>query len=264
MGGFVLKTGNLKYINDLVSVIMPAYNSSDYIKYAVDSVLLQTYGNLELIIYDDASKDNTLLIALESAERDSRIKIIKGKINSGVAIARNNAIKAANGRFLAFLDSDDIWKPEKLETQIKYINETNCDLCYASYDFIDSKGNPLKKKSAVIKEEADYKSLLRDNFIGLLTVLIDRAKTGEIEFSANRHEDLILWLYLTKKDCKLKGLNQPLAFYRVSGSSLSGNKLKAAKWRWDIYRKNEKLNILLSLWYMTIYIIKAIYKRLSA
>lgn len=255
---------NLEFNKDFVSVIMPAYNSGDYIEAAIDSVLNQTYRNLELIIYDDASSDDTFLTAQKASERDSRIKIFKGKTNCGVAAARNNAIKEAKGQYLAFLDSDDLWKPEKLELQIKHMIETQCALCYSSYAFINSKGKFLNKKTAVIKENADYRSLLKDNFIGLLTVVIDITKTGEIKFSSGRHEDLILWLSLAKKGYRLKGLNRSLALYRVSGSSLSGNKLKAAKWRWEIYRRSEKLNIFISLWYMFFYIIKAFYKRLNA
>lgn len=249
---------------DFVSVIMPAYNSSSCISAAIDSVLKQTHTNLELVIYDDASIDDTLLIAESAGVRDSRIKIIKGERNCGVAGARNNAIKESKGRYLAFLDSDDVWKPEKLELQLNHMTKTQCDLCYSSYDFIDSKGKHLDRKSARIKDRADYKSLLKDNFIGLLTVVIDRTRTGEIEFSSDRHEDLILWLSLSKKGYILSGLNKPLASYRVSASSLSGNKMKAAKWRWEVYRRSEKLNILSSIWYMSFYIFKSLYKRLSA
>lgn len=246
----------------MVSVIMPAYNSEGYIADAIKSVIYQTYKNIELIICDDASSDNTVKIITETVGSDSRVKIIRKTENSGVAKTRNAAIEQANGRYIAFLDSDDIWKPEKLKTQIKFIKESECAVCYSSYGFINANGKLLNNKSAGIKENADYHSLLKDNFIGMLTVVVDRNKIGEIVFSNERHEDLILWLNLVKNNFSLMGLNEILALYRVSGESLSGNKKKAAKWRWQVYRNSEKLNLFRSLWYMTFYTINALKKRI--
>jgi len=252
-----------KQLNDsMVSVIMPAFNSEGFIETAIKSVLSQTYNNLELIIYDDASGDNTIKTAIDAAGSDRRVKIIKGTVNGGVANARNKAIDMASGRYVAFLDSDDIWKPNKLNIQIQFMKKHECALSYTSYGYINEFGKPHSDKLAPIKENADYKLLLKDNFIGMLTVVIDREKTGEIAFSSDRHEDLILWLSFAKKGHSMKGLNQSLALYRVSGESLSGNKFKAALWRWRIYRQIEKLNILQSLWYMTFYMTNSILKRI--
>ena len=142
------------------------------------------------------------------------------------------------------------------------MKKSECAVCYTSYGFINTIGDLLNNKSAKIKEKADYRSLLKDNFIGMLTVVIDRSKTGEIVFSNERHEDLILWLNLAKKSLSLRGLNEIMAFYRVSGDSLSGNKKKAAAWRWAVYRKSEKLNIFKSICYMAFYSINALKKRL--
>lgn len=240
---------------------MPAYNSESFIKEAISSVLNQTYLNIELIICDDASTDNTIKIINDTVKLDNRVRIIQKTENSGVAETRNQAIKQAVGRYIAFLDSDDMWKPEKLENQIQFIKKFKCSVCYSSYGFININGDSLNKKSAKIKETADYVSLLKDNFIGMLTVVIDRNKTGEIVFSTDRHEDLILWLNLAKNNLSLMGLNKSLAFYRVSGDSLSGNKKRAAAWRWAVYRKSERFNLLKSMWYMTFYAFNALVKR---
>lgn len=253
-----------KYVEDMVSVIMPAYNSEGCITAAVKSVLEQTFTNLELIICDDASKDGTLKTVKSAATGDSRVIIIENESNSGVAKTRNNAMKKASGRFIAFLDSDDLWKRDKLEKQLDFMKKSGCALCYASYGLINENGEPLKKGQAGIRETADYKSLLKNNFIGMLTVVADRSLTGDIVFSRNRHEDLILWLALAKKGLSMKGMNQSLALYRVSGNSLSGNKLKAAAWRWRVYRESEKLNFTKSIWYMLFYIVNSILKRMTA
>lgn len=241
---------------------MPAYNSEAYIIEAIKSVINQTYQDIEIIICDDASTDDTLKKITEETGNDSRVKIIQNTKNIGVAKTRNEAIDQADGRYIAFLDSDDRWKPEKLTTQIKFMKKYECAVCYSSYEFINTAGRLLNNKSAKIKEKAEYKSLLKDNFIGMLTAVIDRNKTGEIIFSNERHEDLILWLSLVKKGFSLMGINESLAFYRVSEDSLSGNKKKAAIWRWNVYRKSEKLNIFKSIWYMTFYIVNAIKKRI--
>lgn len=252
------------YIDDLVSVIMPAYNSAEYISDAVKSVLLQSYSNLELIICDDASDDETVADAKKASSDDPRVIILRNETNAGVAAARNKAISKASGRYIAFLDSDDIWEKDKLSEQLKFMKDNGCALCYSSYGFINELGEPIKNRMAIIRDSADYKSLLKNNFIGMLTVVIDRKTTGSVKFSSNRHEDLILWLGLAKKKLPMKGMNKPLAKYRVSQQSLSGNKLKAAAWRWNVYRKSENLNFFTSIWYMTFYIVNSIVKRIAA
>ena len=261
MEGQYLDAFNSKYDDGLVSVIMPAYNSEKYIKAAIESALSQSFEKLEIIVSDDASIDQTVKIA-EQLSGDGRIKIIKNANNGGVAAARNKAIEKSRGRYIAFLDSDDMWKKNKLEIQLAHMKSTDCGLCYSSYGYVDSNGKSYNSKNARIKASADYKSLLKDNFIGMLTVVVDRQKTGEISFSQQRHEDLILWLELTKKGVSMSGIDQSLALYRVSNQSLSGNKAKAALWRWRLYKNSQKLNLLQSLWYMGFYTINSILKRI--
>ena len=253
-----------KFDNEMVSVIMPAFNSEKYIEEAIRSVLMQTYTDLELIIYDDASEDATLSIVNYLIEEDSRIRIIKGEINAGVANSRNKALAEAKGRYIAFLDSDDLWKSEKIKKQMNFMKSRGCGLCYSSYEFINADGSQRRNGCARIKLAADYKSLLKNNFIGMLRVMLHRQKTGEIKFSSDKHEDLILWLSLAKKNHSLIGLDESLAFYRISGNSLSGNKIKAAVWRWKVYRNSENMSVLTSIWYIYNYILNSIVKRIGA
>jgi len=252
------------YIDGMVSVIMPAYCSEDTIAASIESILNQSYRNWELLIYDDFSRDNTLTIAEEYSQKDDRIKIMAGKENAGVASARNSAIRTARGRFIAFLDSDDQWKRNKLEKQIKFLDQNGCGLCYSSYELLSHSGNKKGRKISIFKETASYESLLRNNYIGTLTVLIDRRKIKDedICFSSERHEDYLLWLSYAKNGYKLMGMDESLAYYRVSANSLSGNKLKAASWRWKVYYQVEDLGFAKSIFYMFLYTYNSIRKRI--
>ena len=251
-----------KWDNDTVSVIMPAYYSEDTISPAIESVMAQTYSNWELLIYDDCSGDRTLDIAMEYSNKDDRITVVKGNLNSGVASARNKAVKMAGGRYISFLDSDDLWKTDKLQKQIAFMKRNDCAMCYTSYETMDSHGNGTGKIITGLHKEADYESLLRNNYIGTLTVIIDRKYINDFHFTSNRHEDYLLWLDFVKNGYRLMGLDESLAYYRVSNRSLSGNKIKAAIWRWKVYSKIEKLGIARSLYYMFLYTMNSIAKRI--
>ncbi len=252
-----------KWDNEIVSVIMPAYYSEKTISGAVESVIAQTYENWELLIYDDCSGDGTFEIARKFSETDSRILVVKGIFNSGVSSARNKALEMARGRYISFLDSDDRWKAEKLEKQLNFMRRNDCAMVYSSYELMDSRGMATGKLISSFNKTADYDSLLRNNYIGTLTVLIDRQYIqNDIYFSDSRHEDYLLWLYFVKKGYKLMGMEESLAFYRVSANSLSGNKLKAALWRWRAYRRIEKLAFMRSIFYMVIYTMNSIAKRI--
>lgn len=251
-----------KWNNEIVSVIMPAYYSESTIASAIESVMVQTYTNWELLIYDDYSGDRTSEISKQYAAGDNRIHVVSANENRGVASARNQAIDKATGRYISFLDSDDKWKPEKLEKQIAFIKKHECGMCYSSYELMDSSGKCTGKIINIRNEMADYKSLLKNNYIGTLTVVIDRRQIQNISFSSNRHEDYLLWLHLVKNGDKLLGLNESLAYYRVSGKSLSGNKIKAALWRWKVYYKLEKIGLIKSLFYMAAYTGNSVIKRI--
>jgi teichuronic acid biosynthesis glycosyltransferase TuaG len=249
-------------MNNLVSIITPSYNSAKFIKYCVDSVLSQTYENWELLIIDDCSRDNSRDVILELSSLDERIKPIYLKGNIGAAAARNVAIKKSKGKYIAFLDSDDIWKLDKLEKQIAFMKKNDFAFTFTSYQLISEDG---EEKSSVIKapKRMTYHSYLKNTIIGCLTVVIDRDKTGNFEMPNIRSShDMALWLLIMKRGFSAYGLDENLAYYRIVSTSNTSKKWKAAKEVWDVYRKVEKLNIVYSAICFVGYVCNAIKKRM--
>ncbi|MBN2853831.1 MAG: glycosyltransferase family 2 protein [Clostridia bacterium] len=244
----------------LVSVIMPAYNCEKFIKQSIDSVLHQTYPNFELIICDNHSTDHTYQIISQYVNHE-KIKILSCE-TKGVSHARNKCLEHATGQYIAFLDSDDLWYEEKLEKQISFMEKNNIQFCYSLYDYIDEQSEKIKKKPRKIRSECTYHSLLVDNYIGLLTVVMKKETLSDLTFPDVKHEDYVLWLQLVKKNIKTAGLNEILASYRVSPLSLSGNKRIAARWRYDVYRKTEGLNAFKSVFYFMLYALHGIFRQL--
>ncbi|UTR11812.1 glycosyltransferase [Evansella sp. LMS18] len=243
-----------KNFNELVSVITPAYNAEKFIHNTIKSVLAQTYSKWEMIVVDDCSTDSTVKIVREYMQQDERIKLIQLKKNSGPAVTRNTAIKNARGRYLAFLDSDDQWYPEKLEKQLKYMEENKIAFSFSSYEYMDEKGNPSGKTEPV-PELVNYKDLLKQNMIGCLTVMLDTEKTGNIEMvNIRSRQDYTTWLNLTKRGIHAYGLQEVLARYRVVENSLSSNKFKMAKQNWKVYREIENLGLIKSIYYFIYYL----------
>ena len=229
-------------MSGLVSIITPSYNSSRFIKTSIDSVLSQTYQDFEMIIVDDMSPDNSNEIIEQYIKNDSRIKLIKLDENLGPAGARNRAIEEAKGRYIAFLDSDDIWMSEKLKKQIEFMNKNNLSLTYSSYKLTDDNDNDLGE--FITKEQISYNSLLKTNSIGCLTAIYDTKKIGKILMPTIRQkQDYGLWLKILKEIKSTKGQLEPLAIYRIRSKSVSSNKLLAATYIWKIFRDIEKLNI---------------------
>jgi len=240
--------------NILISVITPAYNAERFIEAAIKSVQNQTYDLWEMIIVDDHSTDQTAKIIKQYVDRDPRIKVIQLTENRGAGYARNVAMKHANGRFLAFLDSDDLWLPEKLETQLKFMLENEIGFSYTKYSLIDETGNP-SGSSYSIPEKLEYKDLLKFCHIGCLTVMLDRNITGNVEMNEIRNrQDYILWLDITKRGIPAYGLNLTLSKYRKVSNSISSNKLKVSKLNWKVYREIIGLNVLKSAWYFGHYV----------
>ena len=238
---------------NLVSIITPMYNSGKFIKDTIDSVLSQTYKEWEMIIVDDCSTD----ISPEIVKSYVDIRTDK---NGGVSNARNIALKNANGQYIAFLDSDDIWDKEKLEKQINFMKEKDCAISFTSYELIDEENKRLNKIVRVVPS-IDYKTLLKGNILGCLTVIIDKSKLDfEIKMSGVRHEDYVLWLSILKRGYIAYGIDDVLAQYRKSLTSLSGNKLKSAMWTWNIYRNIEKIPLYKSIYYFINYGINGIKK----
>lgn len=238
---------------------MPAYNASTNIEEAINTVMNQTYKNWELIIINDCSKDDTWDIITRISNNESRIVLINLEENMGVARARNNGIKIAKGKYLAFLDSDDGWFETKLEKQVALLETTDEYFCVSSYVVIDETGNS-KNKIFVPKDRISWKSQLKGSNIGLLTVLIDIEKTGKFEMPNKGHEDYITWSNLLEKNGSAISIHEPLAYYREGNVSVSSNKFKTAKWQYDIYREDFKLSVLKSLYYFLLYAINGVFK----
>ena len=255
------KLANYSMRNNLVSIITPSYNSSRFIVECVNSVISQTFQNWEMIIVDDCSNDNSKDIISVLSAKDERIKSILLEENIGAAEARNIAIKQARGKYIAFLDSDDIWKKNKLEKQITFMNDNDIAFSFTSYQSISEDG---KTKYSVIAalNKMSYHSYLRNTIIGCLTVIIDKEKTGDFQMPNIRSShDMALWLLIMKRGFSAYGLDENLAYYRIVSTSNTSKKWKAAKEVWDVYRKQEKLNILYSIYCFIGYAFNAIKKR---
>jgi len=245
-------------MKSLVSIITPCYNAEAYIASCISSVATQTYEDWELIIIDDKSKDNSLLIIQNAIAHDSRIKFIQNKKNIGAAKSRNKGIKEAKGTYIAFLDSDDLWFPSKLEKQIFLMEKENISMSYSSYNTIDENNNYLSSFYAPIK--VTYKDMLKTSTIGTLTTIYNADKLGKFYFDDIGHEDYVMKLQILKQIPYAKGLNEPLAKYRIHTQGLSSNKLKTALWQWHIYRKVEKLSFIKSIYYFMHYTYNGIFK----
>lgn len=246
--------------NDLVSIITPLYNKEHYIAETIRSVQAQTYTEWEMIIVDDCSTDQSARIVEEFCKDDSRIRYYKNLSNSGAAESRNRALELAEGRYIAFLDADDLWAREKLQKQISYMKKNECAFSYTACGVVDEKGNEAGKVR-YIPEKVDYRGLLKGNCIPCLTVVLDKMKIPNIRMEKMGHEDYALWLKILQRIDYAQGINEVMAYYREYGSSLSGNKLVAAKWTWKIYREHLKLGIWKSCYYFGNYLLNAVMKR---
>lgn len=245
---------------DLVSIITPAFNCGKYITETIDSVISQTYSNWELIIVNDKSTDNTEEIINKYTKTDSRIRLINLKDNSGAAVARNKALDKANGRFIAFLDSDDMWKKGKLKKQIEFMIENNYGFTFTSYEYIKDKNN-TKDKLFNVPHSLNYSQGLKNTVIGCLTVVIDKNIIGDFRMPlVRRGQDNLTWLLLLKKGHIAYGLNENLADYRRVNGSLSNNKIKALKRQWSNYRNVIKLPLFKCIYYYLFYVLNNIRK----
>ena len=241
-----------------VSVIIPMYNSSKYIKECLDSVINQTYSNLEIIIVDDKSSDNSLDIVKKY--NDKRIKIIELDKNSGVSIARNKGIDISTGQYITFLDSDDFLVNYKIEKQFSFIEKNNYEFIYSNYSYL-KKG---KIHNTNIAMDVDYKKALKNTLIFTSTVMINAKKIKKEDIYmpiVERGQDSLCWWRILKKGVIAHGMKDILAIYRVGDKSLSNNKIIALKRTWNLY-KLENISFLKRLYYFTNYAINALIRRL--
>ena len=220
----------------LVSIITPSYNSAPFIVETIESILSQTYDNWELLITDDCSTDNSIEIIERYVQQDARIKLFRLTENSGAGICRNHSIREAKGRFIAFCDSDDCWKPEKLEKQLAFMLERDCALSYTSYLVCDEQSRITGIVVGRAKET--YASMQRDDGIGCLTAVYDTQKVGKIYMpELRKRQDWGLWLKILEKCGVAYGMKEPLAIYRVRSGSISRNKLSLVKYNLNVYKK---------------------------
>jgi teichuronic acid biosynthesis glycosyltransferase TuaG len=245
-----------------VSVVMPVYNAQATLAKAIDSVLAQTHGDLELLVVDDGSSDGSWAIVEDFARRDPRVRPIGPRPNGGVASARNAALDAAGGDYVAFLDSDDWWHPQKLEAQFETMRQTGAKVAYAAYRRVDEEGRALSLVEP--PDSLRHDDLLKSNYIGHLTGLYHR-EIGEFRFLRIGHEDYAFWLaVLRAAGGAVKARHsEPLAYYTVRAGSLSSGKLRAARWQWRIYRDVAGLGRLAAARYMLHYAYHALAKRRS-
>ena len=240
----------------LVSVITPTYNTEAFISETIDSVRAQSYTNWELVIVDDGSSDRTVAILKEYAAVDDRIKIHVLETNSGAAVARNTAIKNASGSYIAFLDADDLWKPEKLTKQIAFMQENNITVSFTSYELMDEQGTSLGKMIKALPK-VDFSKMLKSNYVGNLTGVYHAGELGKVYMpNIRKRQDWALWLTLIKKVGHAYSLEEPLARYRVRENSISSNKLNLLKYNYTIYRKALKFGAFKSSLYLIRFLIE--------
>jgi teichuronic acid biosynthesis glycosyltransferase TuaG len=244
----------------LCSVIVPAYNCARTLAESVASAVGQTYANLEILIIDDASTDETWKVMQDLVALDDRIKITHLEKNGGVADARNHLFLQASGSYIAFLDSDDIWHADKLEKQIGLLESSGCDLVYSSYSFIDGEGRAIGR-TKIVPSACSLKAILKENFILPSTVVMrsNWVKNHTMDGSY-AHEDLVFWLGLFQDGLTAVGNPEVLIQYRIYENNRSGNKAKAAKNRWLVYRRYLGYSLVKSLWYFAHYTLNGLRK----
>ena len=246
----------------LVSIITPVYNAERFLSETIKSVKNQTYEKWELLLVDDCSKDNSVSIIKEFQKSDHRIKYIKLEKNSGASVTRNTGIKNAKGRFIAFVDSDDIWEPNKLEIQIKYMLDKKLGFTFTSYRYMKENGTKTNKVAKAPKK-INYNGLLKNTIIGCTTVVVDRKIIGDFLMPlVKKGQDTATWLMILRSQEYAYGIEEVLVDYRLVGNSLSSNKIKALKRTWNTYRNVEKLNIFKCTYVFCFYVFNAIKKRL--
>ena len=247
---------------DLITIIIPVYNAEKYIKEAIESVLAQTYTNYEVIFIDDASTDNSVSIIEEYCKVNGNLKLIKLSRNMGVAFARNLGIRRAKGRYLTFLDSDDIWFKNRLKEQVEFARENNYAFTYSAYKYITEDGSKVSNKVEV-PDELKYNEALLNTRILTITAMLDLnvVKKYECYMPKFKHEDMATWWKLLKKGYTAYGLNNTLAYCRIREGSRSANKIKSAYYRWNLYRDIEKLGLLKTIYCFMHYVFNALAKR---
>jgi teichuronic acid biosynthesis glycosyltransferase TuaG len=245
--------------NDLVSIITPAYRCADVVGETIRSVLDQTYPHWEMLIAEDCSPDSSREVLREWAKVDPRVRLIEQQKNGGPAMARNAALERAQGRWIAFLDSDDLWPPTKLERSIAFAEVHNAPLVFTGFRRISADGGQ-KGRYIGVPRTLSYRQLLGNTAIATSTVLLDRRIVGEVRMNKTYYDDFDCWLQLLKPGRTAYGLDEDLMRYRVMGNSVSRNKRNSASKVWRAYRDLEQLSVPAAAWYFMNYAVRGLLK----
>lgn len=253
---------NRNFENGLVSVIIPVYNAERFLRQSIESVINQTYKKVEIIIIDDFSKDSTPLIIKHYSELYNNIFYYRQSNNQGVAVARNIGLDLACGQYVAFLDSDDIWEPIKIEKQILLMKSKRASISYTAIVMIDEQGKVIREKRNIILK-VDYNILLKNTVIATSSIVVDRNFHGEFHMPLLRSgQDYATWLFLLRGGVMAYGINEGLVQYRITKGSLSSNKLKSIKQVWSVQVYQEKVNIIRAYYNTFWFILNALRKYL--
>ncbi len=246
--------------NIKISVIMPVYNAERFLRKAIDSVLIQSFTDFELIAIDDCSTDSSYEILCEYERKDDRVKVYKNEVNKGVSFTRNFGISKAKFDYIALIDSDDMWRKDKLSKQISLLKKyPDTAICFTACSFVDT--DSMESNFIFhIPSEVSYKRLLKQNVISCSSVLIKKEWLIKYPMAHdNMHEDFAVWLSVLKDGGKARGINEPLLIYRVDRNSKSGNKFKSMKMTYRVY-KFMGLNFFKRIYYMAFYAVSGIKK----
>jgi teichuronic acid biosynthesis glycosyltransferase TuaG len=246
-------------IDSLVSIVTPAYNAETFLPSTIDSVVNQTYSEWEWHIVDDCSRDGTRRLVEEHARADPRIRLVALATNSGPAMARQAGVAAAKGRYIAFLDSDDLWMPGKLERQLRFMAQQEAGLSFTAFRRISRDGSRVGRLIQV-PARLSYRQLLGNTAIATSTAIVDRRVTGSFAMVKTYYDDFALWLEITRRGCVAHGLDQDLMRYRVLEGSVSRKKGRSAMMVWRIYREVEGLGFARASWCFARYAFNALRK----
>tara|TARA_B100001093_G_scaffold486248_1_gene521396 strand:- start:2564 stop:3316 length:753 start_codon:yes stop_codon:yes gene_type:complete len=247
---------------DLVSIILPYYKKKDFILLTIQSILKQTYKNFEIIIVNDDQSNESKDILENIKKKDTRISIINNENNFGAGLSRNEAIKIAKGKYLAFCDADDLWEINKLENQLNFMKKKNINFSFTSYNIINDLGNIIGNRKAY--EEITFKQLLRSCDIGLSTVIVEKKTINDLNINfpnIKTKEDYVVWLYLSRNGVRMMGLQENLTSWRKLSDSLSSSIFQKILDGYKVYRVYLKLNIVKSLFYLFLLSINFLIKK---
>lgn len=251
-------------MSELISIIVPVYNAEKFIRETMDCVLAQTYAHWELLLVEDGSSDESPRIIENyiAEKQETRIRLIRQPFNQGAAHARNRGLKEAVGRYIAYLDADDLWPAEKLEHELSFMQEKEAAFAFTGYEFADENGNGTGKVVRV-PETLNYRQALSNTTIFTTTVMFDTEKISRklLEMPVMKSEDTALWWKVLRNGYTAYGLDENLAIYRRAGKSLSSNKLEAIRRIWNLYRKAEGMNVVSSAWHFCFWAVRAVRRR---